>query len=113
MRHVLFMDEDERAQGGISGEHQVPVRMPLGAAALSQGGWEGWAPWPPPPPPPPGHPAELPMDTCRGAWAETASHELSHDFQSPGCRTEFSRPRMAPRRAPALPLAHTHFTEHL
>lgn len=49
MRHVLFMDEGKRAEGGISGEHQVPVRTSL---SMGQAGWEvqalGRLPLPPP-----------------------------------------------------------------
>lgn len=52
VRQALFMDEGERAEGGISGDHQVPVRTPPAAAALSQAGWEVQAGWALPLPPP-------------------------------------------------------------
>lgn len=37
MRPVLFMDEGERAEGGVSGEHQVPVRTRLGGGSPELG----------------------------------------------------------------------------
>lgn len=84
MRQVLFMDEGERAEGGISEEHQVPVRTPPAVAALSQAGWEVPARWAyrsllrPGLPCPPG----LPVGVCRMLRAKTAVCKLGADFSS-------------------------------
>ena len=79
VRQALFMDEGERAAVGISEEHQVPVRTPLGRSSAEQ----GRLPWHLPPPARPAH-QSLPQWVCRACGPrQPTSRALSVRKMSP------------------------------